>query len=168
MKHGLKKKLCTSIQQNGGDPRYGGSNIPLRGIKGELWEGGSKSMGLVYSPRQKEKTICDIDGVSQWKYLKRCCGSGRKEFAYQIDDYVAKSAAIRYGNESTGDTNLGWLPNAEYIQRKLLCLFLYHRKMLEKCYNVDMKSTLIVFFHLHVTFDQVKENVRKDQQNVND
>ncbi|CAG2253458.1 unnamed protein product [Mytilus edulis] len=114
---------------NGGDSNFGASNLPLRGNKVELWEGGSKSVGFVYSPRflkhkgcvhegmmhavdwfptildmagfnkgKRRKTFGHIDAVSQWKYLKRCRGSGRNEFVYQIDDYVAKSAAIRVGD----------------------------------------------------------------------
>ncbi|CAC5391657.1 ARSB [Mytilus coruscus] len=138
------------MSDNGGDTNFGASNIPLRGIKTQLWEGGSKSVGFVYSPRffkqegcvhegmihavdwfptildmagfnkgdkilskfclksypvilgavsDKKRNMCGkIDGVSQWKYLQRCRGSGRKEFVYQIDDYVAKSAAIRVGD----------------------------------------------------------------------
>ncbi|VDI05602.1 Hypothetical predicted protein [Mytilus galloprovincialis] len=117
------------MSDNGGDSNFGASNVPLRGNKGELWEGGSKSVGFVYSPRflkhkgcthegmmhavdwfptildmagfnkgKRRKTFGHIDGVSQWKYLKRCRGSGRNEFVYQIDDYVAKSAAIRVGD----------------------------------------------------------------------
>ncbi|XP_071131876.1 arylsulfatase J-like [Mytilus edulis] len=117
------------LSDNGGDPNFGGSNLPLRGNKGSLWDGGSKSLGFIYSPRflkhrgclhkgmmhavdwfptildiagfnkdKKRNKFCHIDGVSQWKYLQRCRGSGRNEFVYQIDDYVAKSAAIRVGD----------------------------------------------------------------------
>ncbi|XP_052070568.1 arylsulfatase B-like isoform X3 [Mytilus californianus] len=117
------------LSDNGGNTDAGASNIPLRGIKGQLWEGGSKSAGFVYSPRffkqegcvhegmihavdwfptildmadfnkDNKRNMCDkIDGVSQWKYIQTCQGSGREEFVYQIDDYVAKSAAIRVGD----------------------------------------------------------------------
>lgn len=37
-----------------------------------------------------------LDSVSQWKHLKECSGSARSEFVYNIDDDIAKSAALRY------------------------------------------------------------------------
>ncbi|XP_071173727.1 arylsulfatase B-like isoform X1 [Mytilus edulis] len=113
------------LADNGGDLDFGSSNLPLRGDKGDLWEGGTKSVGLVYSPKYLGQsgcihhgmihavdwfsTILDIaryqqekpdhlDSVSQWKHLKECSGSARSEFVYNIDDDIAKSAALRVDN----------------------------------------------------------------------
>lgn len=44
--------------QNGGDLDFGSSNLPLRGDKGDLWEGGTKSVGLVYSPKYLRQSGC--------------------------------------------------------------------------------------------------------------
>lgn len=44
--------------QNGGDLDCGSSNLPLRGDKGDLWEGGTKSVGLVYSPKYLGQSGC--------------------------------------------------------------------------------------------------------------
>ncbi|CAC5397862.1 ARSB [Mytilus coruscus] len=113
------------LSDNGGDLDFGASNIPLRGDKGDLWEGVTKSVRFVYSPKYLVQigyihngmidavdwfsTILDIaryqqakpdhlDSVNQWKYLKKCSGSGRNEFVYNIDDDITKSAALRVDN----------------------------------------------------------------------
>ncbi|XP_063418921.1 arylsulfatase B-like isoform X2 [Mytilus trossulus] len=112
------------LADNGGDLDFGSSNLPLRGDKGDLWEGGTKSVGLVYSPKYLGQsgcihygmihavdwfsTILDIakyqqesdhlDSVSQWEHLKECSGSARSEFVYNIDDDIAMSAALRVDN----------------------------------------------------------------------
>lgn len=113
------------LSDNGGAQNFGGSNLPLRGDKSDLWEGGTKSVGFVYSPKflgqqgcihpgmihavdwfptildiagHNQGVLSKIDGVSQWQYIKQCYGSARNEFVYNIDDFVAKSAAIRVGD----------------------------------------------------------------------
>ncbi|CAC5416709.1 unnamed protein product [Mytilus coruscus] len=53
------------MSDNGGDPNNGASNIPLRGNKGELWDGGSKSVGFVYSPRFFKRKGCVHKGQKE-------------------------------------------------------------------------------------------------------
>ena len=43
------------IFQNGGAPRFGGNNYPLRGGKNTLWEGGVRSPTLVAGGRVQKK-----------------------------------------------------------------------------------------------------------------
>ncbi|CAG2250796.1 Arylsulfatase B,Arylsulfatase J,Arylsulfatase I [Mytilus edulis] len=51
------------MSDNGGDSNFGASNLPLRGNKVELWEGGSKSVGFVYSPRFLKHKGCVHEGM---------------------------------------------------------------------------------------------------------
>ncbi|GFO26295.1 arylsulfatase b-like [Plakobranchus ocellatus] len=98
---------------NGGDPAWGGINLPLRGYKGTLWEGGVRSIGFVSSPLLSPKqrgevshglmhisdwfpTIADmagvtvnsslgVDGVSQWHMIRDGEPSNRTELIHNID-----------------------------------------------------------------------------------
>ncbi|XP_064601359.1 arylsulfatase J-like [Liolophura sinensis] len=121
---------------NGGPAHKVSNNLPLRGSKNTLYEGGTKGPAFVYSKKHIKKTGYinnqmihavdwfptilhlagvtpdrDIDGVNQWPTLSEGVISARKEFVYNIDE---SQAAIRVGKYkliqgSAGDLN-GWYP----------------------------------------------------------
>ncbi|XP_060599619.1 arylsulfatase J-like [Ruditapes philippinarum] len=107
---------------NGGKATEGGSNYPLRGNKGSLWEGGTRGVAFVHSPTLLKKsgyinsemihavdwfpTLVhlaggkpdpSLDGVNQWKTISKGLKSARDEFIYNIDNIVDKWA-IRVGD----------------------------------------------------------------------
>lgn len=137
----MDNTVIVFISDNGGDVNFGASNFPLRGNKGNLWEGGVKSVGFVYGPKYLPSsghkyngmmhavdwydTILDIAGYnkeipknldsrSQWPYIRRCHGSARNELIYSIDE-ITNTAAIRVGKYKLikGDPRvvLGTYPN---------------------------------------------------------
>ncbi|CAM1305413.1 Uncharacterised protein g4037 [Pycnogonum litorale] len=109
---------------NGAHISHGGSNWPLRGMKGTLWEGGTKGVAFVHSPligtvKRVNTDLMhavdwlptfleiagirgapsDLDGISQWKTIKDRKGSERKEFVYNIyfdEDGDLANAGLRY------------------------------------------------------------------------
>ena len=63
-------KICDTFQ-NGGDTHNGGSNYPLRGGKGTMWEGGTRSPAFVHGPN-----ILKQSGVISHKYvIPKCISS---------------------------------------------------------------------------------------------
>lgn len=119
----INNTVIVFMSDNGGDAIFGASNLPFKGDKGDLYEGGVKSAGFIYSPLLPKSrcihrglihavdwfptlleiagyqadTLSNIDGVSQWKHLQQCHGSGRNEILYGLDDDVSHTAAIRHG-----------------------------------------------------------------------
>lgn len=118
----MKNTLLIFTTDNGGAVYVGGNNLPLRGAKTTLWEGGTRGPAFVYSPSLLEKrgythdglfhavdwfpTILHvaglppergIDGVNQWEMLSKGHYSARLEFPYNIDDQE-RNGAIRYGD----------------------------------------------------------------------
>ncbi|XP_067934002.1 arylsulfatase J-like [Watersipora subatra] len=94
---------------NGGDVGSGGSNYPLRGNKGSLYQGGIRSVGFVSSPliARPERSVrdlihvtdwlptllhiaggnvekLDIDGVNQWNTISTASPSPRQEILHNI------------------------------------------------------------------------------------
>jgi len=46
----IKTSFYQSSPQNGGHYPSGGSNLPLKGQKTELWEGGTRVPAFIYAP----------------------------------------------------------------------------------------------------------------------
>ncbi|XP_012942173.1 arylsulfatase B [Aplysia californica] len=113
--------LLVFTSDNGGHPYMGGNNIPLRGGKNTIWEGGTRVPTFVYSDtllRKRRYTNNEIlhavdwfptfleiaggrrefniDGVSQWQMISRGRFSSRHEFVYNIEP--SGKGAVRIGN----------------------------------------------------------------------
>ncbi len=121
---GLMDNLFMVFTSDNGGPYYeAANNLPLRGAKSTLWEGGTKGAGFVYSKNLMKKTgylntgmmhavdwyptlvelaggentDSNMDGVSQYEMLINGGQTKRNEFVYNIYGKT-KSAAIRYGD----------------------------------------------------------------------
>ncbi|XP_046578742.1 arylsulfatase B-like isoform X4 [Haliotis rubra] len=136
---GLIDNLLLVFTTDNGGPTYAGANnLPLRGAKTTLWEGGTKGTAFVYSKTLLKKlkytntgmihavdwfpTLLHLaggrpdpglDGVNQWDMLSKNWPSNRLEFVYNIDD-LRNNSAIRYGDMKLiygkpGDFN-DWYP----------------------------------------------------------
>ncbi|KAK3596805.1 hypothetical protein CHS0354_036645 [Potamilus streckersoni] len=130
--------LLVFTSDNGGNFQYGANNLPLRGNKNTLWEGGTKGAAFVYSETLLKKKNYEntemmhavdlfptllhvaggspdpgIDGMDMWPTISENKASPRTEFIYNIDD-IDKNAAIRVGDykliEGIPGQNNGWYP----------------------------------------------------------
>ena len=63
--HGFKESTVCRILQNGGPTCGAANNLPLRGAKNTLWEGGTKGAAFVYS-----KTLLHRTGYTNTEYGK--------------------------------------------------------------------------------------------------
>lgn len=115
----LHNSIIVFTTDNGGAAHIAGSNLPLRGSKTTLWEGGTRGVAFVYSKRLFKKAYThnglfhavdwvptlvaaaggeqdkSLDGINQWSMIRGGKPSKRKGFVYSIGD---KSAAIRVGD----------------------------------------------------------------------
>ncbi|KAK7099476.1 arylsulfatase B-like [Littorina saxatilis] len=116
--------LLVFTSDNGGAVYVGGNNLPLRGAKTSLWEGGTRVPAFVFSPTLLGKRgykhsglfhgvdwlptfahvagastdqIRSIDGINQWQMLTKGRLSQRSEFVYNLDNQE-KNGAIRFGD----------------------------------------------------------------------
>ncbi|XP_077995096.1 arylsulfatase B-like [Glandiceps talaboti] len=126
--HGLwENTLFIVTTDNGGPatPRNAGNNLPLRGSKATLWEGGTRGVAFVHGNILERKGYVnnemihavdwypsllelvggkrdpDMDGINVWNAIVRGDPSPRTEFVYNIDELKSPrspSAAIRVGD----------------------------------------------------------------------
>ncbi|XP_023227347.1 arylsulfatase B-like [Centruroides sculpturatus] len=117
-----------------------GSNWPLRGNKGTLWEGGVRGVGIVWSKSFKQqpriernlmhitdwlptlyhaagcnvKDLKDIYGINQWETLVHGKPTSRKEILHNIDP-IDGASALRFQNyKLVNGSNLDGKYNAWY------------------------------------------------------
>ncbi|KAL3843148.1 hypothetical protein ACJMK2_021100 [Sinanodonta woodiana] len=138
-KRGFMDNLLLVFTSDNGGPTYSGANnLPLRGAKTTLWEGGTKGASFVYSDTLLKKTKylnteiihavdwfptllrvagaapdAGIDGMDMWSTISENTTSPRTEFVYNIDE-IKKNAAIRVGDykliEGSAGAFNGWYP----------------------------------------------------------
>lgn len=141
----LKNAIIVFTADNGGPTYEAANNLPLRGAKTTLWEGGTKGAAFVYSENLLQKTKyvstemihavdwfptlltlaggtpdVDMDGRNQWPMINNGAPSARTEFVYNIDE-LQNNAAIRMGKYkliqgSPGIFN-GWTPLPPLIDK---------------------------------------------------
>jgi len=136
---------------NGGAVKVGGSNLPLRGTKGTLYEGGTRAIGFIHSPLlkksgytssslmhavdwlptlmsaigQKGLAVSATDGIDQWSHLSsRTSSQPREEVVYNIKEKPFM-AAIRVGNYKliwgSRTEKNKWFPAMEQVENEVLC-----------------------------------------------
>ncbi|XP_052248926.1 arylsulfatase B-like isoform X1 [Dreissena polymorpha] len=134
----MDNALLVFTTDNGGPSYTAANNLPLRGAKTTLWEGGTKGVAFVYSDTLLKKTKytntemmhavdwfptlltlaggkpdAGMDGVNQWATVSNGAPSARTEFVYNIDE-IDKNAAIRVGQykliEGSPGAFNGWTP----------------------------------------------------------
>ncbi|KAK8766736.1 hypothetical protein V5799_006483 [Amblyomma americanum] len=97
-------------------------NWPLRGVKGTLWEGGTRVAAFIWSPRlRRNRTVshqlmhitdwlptlysvaggnaaklAKLDGHNMWHHLSNGFPSPRIEMLYNFDDSFMNAAALRF------------------------------------------------------------------------
>ncbi|XP_046566661.1 arylsulfatase J-like [Haliotis rubra] len=160
--------LVVFTTDNGGPTFVAANNLPLRGAKNTLWEGGTKGTGFIYSKSLLKKTGYlntgmmhavdwyptlvelaggentdpNMDGVSQYDMLINGGPSKRNEFVYNIYD-EREAAAIRYGDlklmQGSPGAHSGWAP-------------LPHLGIDEGVYEAD-KQTFPPFMLYNITAD---------------
>ncbi|VDL85110.1 unnamed protein product [Nippostrongylus brasiliensis] len=111
--------IIVFTSDNGGTVQFGASNMPLRGEKDTLWEGGTKTTTIVHAPRFIHvnairpqlfhvvdwhatllavaglKTRSYGDGINQWPYIVNGSSTIRRfQFVYNIDE---NGSALRDG-----------------------------------------------------------------------
>ncbi|XP_053397039.1 arylsulfatase J-like [Mercenaria mercenaria] len=115
---------------NGGNPTVGGSNVPLKGTKSTLWEGGIRAVGFVHSSLIGNKRtgyisnelmhvtdwfptlvslaggdlkgIKHLDGYDQWKTIKYGIRSSRQEILHNIDPFYNNTSYTRRSSMRIG------------------------------------------------------------------
>ncbi|XP_049270276.1 arylsulfatase B [Rhipicephalus sanguineus] len=122
----LQNTVVAFSSDNGGAP-FGAHatrsfNWPLRGAKGALWEGATRSAAFVWSPllhsRRRVshqlmhitdwlptlysigggnvKSLGKLDGFDMWRYLSQGSRSPRLEMLYNYDEWIVHASALRF------------------------------------------------------------------------
>jgi arylsulfatase A-like enzyme len=105
---GLREStIVIFLTDNGGEPVAGGSNLPLRGNKGSLFEGGIKVPGLVRWPgkiRAGSQTDAVVWGLDWFPTLARIAGASTEGLLLDGQDI----GTVLEGKELTGERELFW------------------------------------------------------------
>lgn len=146
---GMMNNTIILFMSDNGGPTLGihstsASNFPLRGQKGGLWEGGTRSVAIIYSPLVKNSSrisndfvhITDIlptllnvtessnnddeiDGIDQWRMISEGEVSTRKEILYNYENIRGYSAFMLRGWKIINGTDnieyAGWLGDSGSI-----------------------------------------------------
>ncbi|KAK6191933.1 hypothetical protein SNE40_003505 [Patella caerulea] len=113
----MNNSVIMFTTDNGGPVVSGANNLPLRGAKTTIWEGGTRGAAFVYSPTYLHKTqythnglmhaadwfstilgaagvdIPDgVDGLNLWDMMSNGSNSTRQEVVHNIDDMYNNSA----------------------------------------------------------------------------
>ena len=84
---------------NGGAVKMGGNNMPLRGTKGTLYEGGTRAIGFVHSPRLKNSGYTNSNMMHAVDWLPTLMTAiGRQNLATSAKDGVDQWDAISSPN----------------------------------------------------------------------
>lgn len=123
----MNDTLIVFTADNGGMPKDGGNNYPLRGAKTTIFEGGTRAFSFIFgngvektgykyegmmhavdwnptilsAAGVKNEIDYAIDGIDQWESISKGQPSKRSEFIYNLDnEFLAPQghAAIRVGN----------------------------------------------------------------------
>ncbi|XP_049518097.1 arylsulfatase B-like isoform X1 [Dermacentor silvarum] len=121
----LQNAVVVFSSDNGGVP-FGAHasrsfNWPLRGVKGGLWEGATRSAAFLWSPlleRRRRvshqlmhitdwlptlysigggdvKSLGNMDGLDMWRHLSQDLQSPRVEMLYNYDEWILHASALR-------------------------------------------------------------------------
>jgi arylsulfatase A-like enzyme len=111
---------------NGGDPNYGGNNLPLRGQKETLWEGGLRVPAFVHSPllAARAGTVSrQLFHITDWMpTLLRAAGMSSADIQRQGWDGIDQWKSFRrsgYGSQVDG---VGMKPRGNLENNALLSL----------------------------------------------
>lgn len=122
----LQNAVIAFSSDNGGAP-FGAHasrsfNWPLRGAKGTLWEGGTRSAAFVWSPLLHKRhkvshqlmhitdwlptlysigggnvtSLGKLDGFDMWRYLSQGSNSPRVEMLYNYDEWIFNAQGLRF------------------------------------------------------------------------
>jgi arylsulfatase A-like enzyme len=106
-----KNSIVVFFSDNGGDPNFGGNNLPLRGKKETLWEGGLRVPAFIHSPLLPKKGVVSrqLFHVTDWlPTLLQAAGAGPETVKQDGWDGIGQWNALQALQEQKdGSTTAG-------------------------------------------------------------